>query len=289
MSQQINLFEGGLVKSRDWFSLPMVAGIYVLAAAVMVYLFTGLQAENAQLQVQRNQAMAQYEAMQKKVNEFAQRATPIDNTQLEATLKNLKARFEMQSQILAIFQQSLSVSAYHLIDYMRALTAQQQPGLWLTGFRIEPGSQHLSLSGQALQSEDIPLYLDMLSAQRVFEGTQFSGIQFKQVELHANPAAATAPVAPATPATTAAASEPVVAGKPGADNAVSPAPAAAVAAAVPANPVASPAAPTSLKVYAFEVKGQDVQATAKLLNTVTWDAFVRDTAQTSPAAQPRKE
>ena len=281
MSQQINLFEGGLVKSRDWFSLPMVAGVYVLAAAVMFYLFTGLQAENAQLQVQRNQAVAQYETMQKKVNEFAQRATPIDNSQLESTLKNLHARFEMQSQILAIFQQSLSVSAYHLIDYMRAFTAQQQPGLWLTGFRIEPGSQHLSLSGQALRSEDIPLYLDMLSAQRVFEGTQFSGIQFKQVELHQNQAAAAVPVAPPVPA-----SEPAVSGKSGAENGSSPAPAAVAAA--PAANVASTAA-ASLKVYAFEVKGQDVQNKAKLLNTVSWDEFVRQTTQSSPVGQPRKE
>lgn len=283
MSQQINLFEGGLVKSRDWFSLPMVAGIYVLAAAVMVYLFTGLQAENAQLQVQRNQAVTQYETMQKKVNEFAQRATPIDNSQLESTLKNLHARFEMQSQILAIFQQSLSVSAYHLIDYMRAFTAQQQPGLWLTGFRIEPGSQHLSLSGQALRSEDIPLYLDMLSAQRVFEGTQFSGIQFKQVELHQNQAAATAavPVAPPAPA-----SEPAVSGKGGAENGSSPAPAAVAAAPVASVPSTAAA---SLKVYAFEVKGQDVQNKAKLLNTVSWDEFVRQTTQSSPVGQPRKE
>lgn len=281
MSQQINLFEGGLVKSRDWFSLPMVAGVYVLAAAVMVYLFTGLQAENAQLQVQRNQAVAQYETMQKKVNEFAQRATPIDNSQLESRLKNLHARFDMQSQILAIFQQSLSVSAYHLIDYMRAFTAQQQPGLWLTGFRIEPGSQHLSLSGQALRSEDIPLYLDMLSAQRVFEGTQFSGIQFKQVELHQNQAAAAAvPVAPPAPAP---ASEPAVSGKGGAENGSSPAPAAVAAA--PAASVASTAA-ASLKVYAFEVKGQDVQNQAKLLNTVSWDEFV---GQTTHVVQPRKE
>ncbi|MBF4986906.1 PilN domain-containing protein [Methylophilus sp. 14] len=283
MSQQINLFEGGLVKSRDWFSLPMVAGVYVLAAAVMFYLFTGLQAENAQLQVQRNQAVAQYETMQKKVNEFAQRATPIDNSQLESTLKNLHARFEMQSQILAIFQQSLSVSAYHLIDYMRAFTAQQQPGLWLTGFRIEPGSQHLSLSGQALRSEDIPLYLDMLSAQRVFEGTQFSGIQFKQVELHQNQAAAAVPVAPPVPVP---ASEPAVSGKSGAENGSSPAPAAVAAA--PAASVPSTAA-ASLKVYAFEVKGQDVQNKAKLLNTVSWDEFVRQTTQSSPLGQPRKE
>lgn len=284
MSQQINLFEGGLVKSRDWFSLPMVAGIYVLAAAVMVYMFTGLQAENAQLQVQRNQAVTQYETMQKKVNEFAQRATPIDNSQLESRLKNLHARFDMQSQILAIFQQSLSVSAYHLIDYMRAFTAQQQPGLWLTGFRIEPGSQHLSLSGQALQSEDIPLYLDMLSAQHVFEGTQFSGIQFKQVELHQNQAAAAA--VPVTPPAPAPASEPAVSGKGGAENVSSPAPAAVAAA--PAANVASPTA-TSLKVYAFEVKGQDVQNKAKLLNTVSWDEFVHQTTQSSPVGQPRKE
>ena len=285
MSQQINLFEGGLVKSRDWFSLPMVAGVYVLAAAVMFYLFTGLEAENAQLQVQRSQALAQYETMQKKVDEFAKRATPIDNSQLESTLKNLNARFDMQSQILAIFQQSLSVSAYHLIDYMRAFTAQQQPGLWLTGFRIEPGTQHLSLTGQALRSEDIPLYLDVLSAQRVFEGTQFSGIQFKQVELHQNQAVATAavPVAPPAPAP---ASEPAVSGKGGAENGSSPAPAAVAAA--PAASVASPTA-TSLKVYAFEVKGQDVQNKAKLLNTVSWDEFVRQTTQSSPVVQPRKE
>jgi len=236
------------------------------------------------LQTQRNQAVAQYETMQKKVDEFAKRATPIDNSQLESTLKNLNARFDMQSQILAIFQQSLSVSAYHLIDYMRAFTAQQQPGLWLTGFRIEPGSQHLSLSGQALRSEDIPLYLDMLSAQRVFEGTQFSGIQFKQVELHQNQAAAAAvPLAPPAPAP---ANEPVVSGKGGAENGSSPAPAAV--AAVPAASVPSTAA-ASLKVYAFEVKGQDVQNKAKLLNTVSWDEFVRQTTQSSPVGQPRKE
>lgn len=284
MSQQINLFEGGLVKSRDWFSLPMVAGVYVLAAAVMFYLFTGLEAENAALQTQRNQAVVQYETMQKKVDEFAKRATPIDNSQLESTLKNLNARFDMQSQILAIFQQSLSVSAYHLIDYMRAFTAQQQPGLWLTGFRIEPGSQHLSLTGQALRSEDIPLYLDVLSAQHVFEGTQFSGIQFKQVELHQNQAAvATVPVAPPAPAP---ASEPAISGKGGAENGSSPAPAAVAAA--PTASVASTAA-ASLKVYTFEVKGQDVQSKAKLLNTVSWDEFVRQTTQSSPVGQPRKE
>ncbi|MBF4990022.1 PilN domain-containing protein [Methylophilus sp. QUAN] len=281
MSQQINLFEGGLVKSKDWFTLPVVALVYALAAGVMFYLFTGLEAESAALQTQRNQAVAQYETMQKKVDAFAQQVTPVDNSKLEAELKSLNGRFDMQSQILVIFQQSISDKASHLVDYMRALTAQQQPGLWLTGFRIEPAAQHVTLNGQALHSEDIPLYLDLLSAQRVFEGTQFAGIQFKQTDLHRTQVAATPATAPqaATPRPGGATETPAIAGKEAAQ-------AAANTNAAPVTttaPVA--AADVTLQVYAFEVKGQDLQNKARRETTVSWDEFVRQTTQ-SPAKQP---
>jgi hypothetical protein len=282
MSQQINLFEGGLVKSKDWFTLPVVGLVYVLAAGVMFYLFTGIEAENAALQTQRNQAVTQYETMQKKVDQFAQRVTPIDNSKLEAELKTLKSRFDMQSQILAIFQQSISDAASHLVDYMRALTAQQQPGLWLTGFRIEPAAQHVTLSGQALHSEDIPLYLDLLSAQRIFEGTQFSGIQFKQVELHRPQATATPASAPQAVAPPPAPVAEAPAGKGGAAEVSA---SAGAAPAMPATPVATAAAEVTLPVYTFEVKGQDLQNKAKRENAVSWDEFVRQTTQ-SPAKQP---
>jgi len=281
MSQQINLFEGGLVRAKDWFTLPFVAVVYVVAAGVMFYLYTGFEADNAQLQIQRNQAVSQFEAMQKKFDTLALQVAPVDNSQLETALKNLQARFEMQSQILAIFQQSTSGAADHLIDYMRALTAQQQPGLWLTGFKIEPASQHVSLSGQALQSEQIPLYLDLLSAQRVFAGTQFAGLQLKQQELRlpqTSPAATNAAQASASPTP-----EPAGVGKGAADAGSNAVP--AVAAPVPASP--SPSAredAQTLTVYAFEVKGRDVQTQAKRDNTVSWDAFVRQTSQAQPIA-----
>lgn len=281
MSQQINLFEGGLVKSKDWFTLPVVALVYVLAAGVMFYLFTGLEAENAALQTQRNQAVAQYETMQKKVDAFAQQVTPVDNSKLEAELKSLNGRFEMQSQILAIFQQSISDAANQLIDYMRAFTAQQQPGLWLTGFRIEPGAQHISLTGQALQSEAIPQYLDLLSAQRIFEGTQFSGIQFKQVELQRpqSQAIATSDTTPPPAPVAAPESAPAGKGAPDVTSSASPAPVVA-----PVAPQAAHTEEAKLKVYAFEVKGRDLQSKAKRESTMSWDDFVRQTTQAQPKA-----
>lgn len=284
MSQQINLFEGGLVNAKDWFTLKFVAVVYVLAAGVMYYLFTGLEAENAQLQVQRTQAVAQYESMQQKVNEFSQRVTPVDNSKLEAALKNLKGRLEMQSQILAIFQQSISEAANHLVDYMRALTAQQQAGLWLTGFKIEPAAQHVTLSGQALQSEDIPSYLDLLSAQYVFAGTQFSGIQFKQVELHKNQPATpvSAPSASASAPTTTTESAPASKDSPGATGGNPP---AVPVTSTPPVTATAPVQEVTLKVYAFEVKGQDMQSQAKHDTGVSWDEFVRQTTQ--PQAVPR--
>jgi len=289
MSQQINLYEGGGVKAKEWFSLPMVAAVYVLAAVVMYYFYTGLAAENDQLLVQRNQAVAQYETLQKKVEEFSKRAAPIDNTKLEAELKTLKAQLEMQTQILAIFQQSISEQSAHLIDYMRAFTGQQQPGVWLTGFKVEPAVEHLTLAGQALQSEDIPAYLDLLSHQSVFAGTEFSGIEFKQLELHqpqsrsgGNAAAPAATPAPAPVAEVATASP---AGKDGGAAPVIPASAAtnqqsATATSAQATPVLA-----GLKVYAFEVKGRDTQILNKSVNGMSWDEFVRQTVPSQPAKQ----
>lgn len=273
MSQQVNLFESGLVKSKDWFTLTLVGAVYALAALAMVYFYIGIESDNAQLLVQRNQTVAQYEAMQKKVDEFAKKATPVDNSKLEAELKKLNTRFEMQSQILAIFQQSISEQAYHLIDYMRALTGQQQPGLWLTGFRIEPSAQHVSLSGQALQTEDIPLYLDLLSAQPVFEGTQFSGLQFKQVELQKRVPQPSAVLA-AAPVAVAPTPQPQASGKGSSVATTSTTP---VTSAVSSTPVVD--VPVKLQLYAFDVKGQDLRNKTKPVSAVSWDDFVRQTAQ----------
>lgn len=287
MSQQINLFESGLVKSKDWFSLPLVAAVYALVACFMIYDFTDLQAEGAQLEVQRNQAKAQYEVIQKKLDELAKTVVPVDNSKLEAELKTLKARFDMQTQILAMFQQSISDAGHHLVDYMRALTAQQQPGLWLTGFRIEPAAQHLTLNGQALQSESIPSYLDLLSKRAIFAGTQFSGMQVKQVELHKNQTstAAVASSVASAPAPTSG-NEPSALGK-GAPESVG-TPAAPTAPSIPVANLAS-APEVTLQVYAFDVKGQDLQTQAKHDHALSWDEFVRQTSQSQPVPPPMKE
>lgn len=290
MSQQINLYEGGGVKAKEWFSLPMVAAVYVLTAVVMYYFYTGLAAENEQLQVQRHQAVAQFETMQKKVEEFSRKAKPIDNTKLEAELKTLKAQLEMQTQILLIFQQSISEQSAHLIDYLRAFTGQQQPGVWLTGFKVEPAIQHLTLAGQALQSEDIPAYLDLLSHQSVFAGTEFSGIQFKQLELHQPQSRsggnAGAPAASPAPAPVAESATVSPAGKDGG------APSASPASTAPVNPQAENSLSTEatetlpgLKVYDFEVKGRDTQIINKVVSGMSWDEFVRQTVPSQPGKQ----
>lgn len=287
MSQQVNLFESGLVKSKDWFTLSFVGAIYILAAIVMVYFYTGIESENAQLLAQRNQTVTQYENMQKKVEEFAKKTVPVDNSQLEAELKNLNSRFEMQSQMLAIFQQSISENAYHLIDYMRGLASQQLSGVWLTGFKIEPAAQHVSLSGQALQTEEIPLYLDLLSAQKVFEGTQFSGLQFKQVELQKQLAPqAPAVTIPATAPAAAPATTPDTSGKSASatpsttNNPVTP-----PASTAPANATV-PEEASKLKIYAFDVKGQDLRDKSKPVTALSWDDFVSQTGiQAKPQAK----
>ncbi len=293
MSQQINLFDGIPVRARDWFSLPLVAVVYLLAAGVMLGLYGRLQDELAVLKVQQTQAQAGYEAMQKKLEVLASQIKPVDNTQLNAQLQQLQARLDMQTQVLQIFSASLSAAAPQLIDYMRALAAQPYPGVWLTGFSITPALQHLSLMGKALQTQDIPAYLGRLSLQKVFAGTQFSGIQFKQIALVKPTPAAGGSASPASAeAVNAAAASPASESSAAVTNAKGSAGSTALPATPAASPAANPAGNTattaaaaapSLTVYAFEVKGQDMQAAERQASGLSWDAFVEQTIQAAPA------
>jgi len=206
-------------------------------------------------------------------------------------LQSLQARLEMQTQVLQMFNASLSDAAPQLIDYMQALAARPYPGVWITGFHITPAVQSLSLSGNALQTQDIPAYLGQLSAQHIFAGTQFSGLQFKQLELvKPTPAAGTSmATASAAANTNTTASSPLPTASATDDKA---SPAASAGGGVtqadipPAAAERSTAAATlapRMTVYAFEVKGLDMQAAAKQASGMSWDAFVEQTIQAAPA------
>lgn len=65
---------------------------------------------------------------------------------------------------------------------LRTLSQQKINNVWLTSFSLLDGGQTITLHGEALQSSQIPLYIDSLGKSPHFHGKQFSVFQLQQPE-----------------------------------------------------------------------------------------------------------
>jgi len=63
---------------------------------------------------------------------------------------------------------------------LRHLSQQQINNVWLTKFSLTRGGQTITLQGKALQSNQIPLYIDSLAKPEHFKGKQFSVFELQQ-------------------------------------------------------------------------------------------------------------
>jgi len=69
---------------------------------------------------------------------------------------------------------------------LRHLSQQQIDNVWLTEFSLIRGGQTITLQGKALQSSQIPAYIDSLAKAEHFQGKQFSVFQLQQPEDDSN-------------------------------------------------------------------------------------------------------
>lgn len=236
MSQQINLLNAALIRPRDWLSLKHVLVIYAVAVMAMLWYHNSLQTEASALYQQRNAAVARYEAAQKELVDVSnEKSQSMNLRSQEQQLQQLTQRKQMQANLLSTFKHVQSDSGHHVLDYMQGFARQPLSGVWVTAFKVNAFEQNLSLTGRALQPDQVPVYLEKLGQQAVFHGQLFSGLSMKALsqldERDKGLVAAAPPVDGAS------------AGKTATDSGV----------AVPAKPASAVRAPVT--VIEFEVKG----------------------------------
>jgi len=65
-------------------------------------------------------------------------------------------------------------------ETLRTFSNHKIDNVWLTGFSLRNGGQEITLQGEAIQSSQIPLYIDSLGESAHFHGKQFSVFQLQQ-------------------------------------------------------------------------------------------------------------
>ncbi len=183
MMQRVNLYTDELKPRREpaqastllWSSLALVVAL--VAAAVWVRLEATdagerLQALNTQV------ADLEQRAQRLTAEVEAQRLDPALETALAEVNQAISQRQRLLEQVSGLVDhQDTGFS-----PYMAALSRQVPERLWLTGFRINLQDDSVQLTGRTRAGGQVPVYLERLGTEPVFNGRQFEQLTLQRDE-----------------------------------------------------------------------------------------------------------
>ena len=180
--QQVNLYQPLLRKQEKVFSAKTLlqGNLIVLAGLVLLYGYTAVQ--TSKMQAQLTQVQHQRDAHIKNLAELVKQFPP------KAKDESFKRRIE-QSQSELQHKRRLLLAVKDLgMDgtggfsaHLSGLARQDVPQLWLRHIYLQHGQQ-VDLIGSAHQAEEVPLYLQRLTKEPAFRGTDFLRVDIARHE-----------------------------------------------------------------------------------------------------------
>ena len=181
--QQVNLYSDDLKAQKVNYSAAVVLklNVVILIALSLVTGFLTYQSQQKQVLL-----TTQQEKQQQATNELKLVQAELSNLQKDATLRNI---VEKKSQELSNKQKVLGIlskdefgNTIGFIEHISGLARQRIDGLWLTNIRIASGGTDIALDGSTSKPTLLPKYLQKLSAEKVFSGTEFQSLVMSRQE-----------------------------------------------------------------------------------------------------------
>jgi len=184
MKQQINLAPARLKNQGDWPSggLMLISTILVCLLMLVISIIDGRQLYLAHSEFSiHDQNYFQLQAKIKVLQNEA--ALPKADATLDGKIKALEERLVPKELLRNALKGNLfgEVSGYSALFV--ALARQSVPGVWLTHLVISGTAANIKMAGQTRSAELVPLYLEKLSNESSFSGTQFSNFKIKKADV----------------------------------------------------------------------------------------------------------
>ena len=194
MSQQINLLNPALRRSRDWLAAKPLALAAGAALAVVVAIAATLRIQPDGLERAAAAQSAQLKAVQDRLIAAAKEvAARKPNDRLQADLANARVQLQGRQAIMAVLQGGAIGSSSGFADYLRGFARQLPSGLWLTGFAIGAGGSEMEIRGRMLDPAALPEYIRRLNAEPAFQGRSFAALNIRRPQPEAGARTAAAP------------------------------------------------------------------------------------------------
>ena len=181
--QQVNLYQDELKTQKLKYSASMLLQVsivlVVLLSAVSGFSYFQLQQHQSSLaehQQKQKIAMADLQTIQ---SELALRKK---DTALARRIVQKTKELSNKQKVLNILSRDEFGNTKGFIEHVSGLARQRVDGLWLTKIRIASGGTDISLKGTTSKPSLLPKYLQRLSSEKAFSGTEFQSLLMARQE-----------------------------------------------------------------------------------------------------------
>ena len=181
--QQVNLYQDELKTQKLKYSASMLLqasiALVIMLSAVAGYSYFQLQQHKSSLaehQERQKVATAELQTIQ---SDLALRKK---DTALARKIAQKTKELSNKQKVLNILSRDEFGNTKGFIEHVSGLARQRVEGLWLTKIRIASGGTDISLDGTTSKPSLLPKYLQRLSSEKAFSGTQFQSLLMARQE-----------------------------------------------------------------------------------------------------------
>jgi Tfp pilus assembly protein PilN len=179
--QQVNLYSEILKQQQKQSGLKLYTAILAAVALLCVVFSAYLLWQLSTIETELHQAHTHLTSEQTRVNALlSKRPNQEPNTSVLAEIEQWQSSVNEASQTLQLLTGREAILSQGFSSYFQALANQSNPEVWLTAIHIDGQSRGMSIEGSSFKPEQIPLLLQQLQQEPVFNGQAFAKLVMQQ-------------------------------------------------------------------------------------------------------------
>lgn len=181
MIQQVNLYTEELRPRKEPVKAQtavraLVAALLLIVAAAVVVRMEAADLTSRQIALQQEMVTLEKQVSTLTTQIEARRIDPA----LEKELEQVTTTLARRQRLLAEVEGLVSADTDGFSGYLAALARQIPEGLWLTGVRLDLIQDQVDLTGRTRAGSQVPVYLEKLSDEPMFEGRTFENFRLER-------------------------------------------------------------------------------------------------------------
>ncbi len=182
MKQQVNLLTEDIRPARQHLTFRQLGGMW--AAFVVVLLsYSGWQALDLwRLDQARADAGSQLELLRAANVKLSAVAPPVVDPELEREVTALRELHYARQRVMALVENYQDEQVTGFSGYLDDLADHRVSGMWLSTISFKSGGQWIQLKGVATHPDNVPAFLQQLSAGDSFDGHRFDAFELKEID-----------------------------------------------------------------------------------------------------------